>query len=555
MALNRDLYLAFERIVGAENISCEPAVLETYRCASAQSSCHYGPYKNRTPTPQAVLLPGSTEEVQKIIRLCNAHRIKYKASSTFWSSMGYIGDDNSIQLDMRRMNKIEIDVENQIAIIEPYAVAATIQAEAMKHGLTCSVGGQGCSSSNLASTVGHQGGGPSTIFTGNNYDNMLACEFVLPNGEILRTGSASTGAGWFCGEGPGLSIRAMLRGGSGTNGEMGVCTKLATKLSPWPGPAYLPTSGSIPAYLAELPNNFKAYTLCFPNWEAWARCYMYFYDNEIIYAGHRQFNMFGRDVKGAMIHVLTDPDKQLCDLPALMKDPYIRSQTENMKIDTQVVIAGMSRRDMEYKEKALDEILRRVGGWKNEMMQEPKLAKWSLLYLLRMGHKNLNYAYCGGYEGNMAWSSNVFVDAMYMEEVVAMKKKWETEHDYFAAVGGDSGLGSMTRAGGGGSTGFEFFMHFDPHDVSSVAGTSDYIDHTAAWMMENGFGQDLGRVNQNARRKDGYSYTQDEHNRMFFGTPSAQWTRYQWRIREAFNPNHLGTSYYRTLDPEYTGEN
>lgn len=167
-----------------------------------------------------------------------------------------------------------------------------------------------------------------------------------------------------------------------------------------------------------------------------------------------------------------------------------------------------------------------------------------------MGHKNLNYVMCGAYEGNMAWSSNVFVDAEWMEDVVAMKKQWEEEHDCFAAVGGDSGLGSMTRAGGGGSTGFEFFMHFDAHDKSSIRGVREYIDHTQQWMTDHGFGLDLGRVNQVCRREDGYYFTQDEHNKMFSKAPNRDVLEYQWKVREVLNPNHLGGSYYRTIDPE-----
>lgn len=543
MALERHIYAEFEGAVGKRNISEEPAVLETYRCIAAQSSAHYGPYKHRTPTPQAVIMPASTQEVQKVILICNKYKIKFKASTTFWSAMGYIGDDYSVQLDMRRMGKIEIDPKNMIAIVEPYAIAATVQAEAMKYGLTCAIGGMGCSSSMVASTTGHNGGGPSTIFTGNNYDNMLGAEVVLPNGKILRTGTA------FCGEGPGISPRAIIRGGSGTNGEMGVCTKLAFKLSPWPGPKELPTKGVVPAYTADLPDNFRCYTVCFPDWKAWADCYMAFYDNEIIYLGHRQFNMFGRNLKGAMVNILTDPDKQLCDIPDLMEDPYIKEQNESMKIETQIVIAGMTQRDMQWKEHVLDEILKKVGGWKNEMMMDKKLHDWALLYLVRMGHKNLNYVYCGAYEGNMAWSSNVYVDAEYMEQVVDMKREWEDKYDYFAKVGGDSGLGSMTRAGGGGSTGFEFFMHFDAHEDSSVEGTCAYIDHTAAWMKEHGFGLDLGRTKANSRRVDGYSYTQEEHDAMFKGGAQEALATYQWRIREFTNPKHLGGSYYATCTP------
>ena len=124
MAFSRDIYQAFEDIVGKENISDDPGILETYRCIAAQSSAHYGPYDHKTPRPEAVLLPGSTEEVKNIIRLCNKHNIKFKASSTFWSAMGYISDDYAIQLDMRRMRKIEIDEKNMLAIMRPYAIAA-----------------------------------------------------------------------------------------------------------------------------------------------------------------------------------------------------------------------------------------------------------------------------------------------------------------------------------------------------------------------------------------------------------------------------------------------
>lgn len=50
MAFDRRIYRELEEIVGKENVSEEPAILETYRCASVNSACHYGPYDNRTPT-------------------------------------------------------------------------------------------------------------------------------------------------------------------------------------------------------------------------------------------------------------------------------------------------------------------------------------------------------------------------------------------------------------------------------------------------------------------------------------------------------------------------
>jgi hypothetical protein len=550
MALARDIYQAFEDVVGQRNISEDPGILETYRCVTSQSSAHYGPYDHKTPCPQAVILPGSTAEVQNVIRLCNRYRIDFKAATTFWAAMGYIGSDHAVQLDMRRMRSIEIDARNMIAVIEPYAIGAVVQAEAMKVGLTCNLPGVGCSSSVLASTAGWVGFGPTSIFMGCASENMLAAEWVLPNGELLRTGSAGAGAGWFCGEGPGPSIRAILRGFQGTTGTMGVCTRLAIRLHPWPGPKHLPSEGTIPAYRAVLPGNFKGYTLCFPSWDAYAEAVSLFHENDILYLGHRQYNMFGRDVKAAMIRILNDPDKQLCDLPALMEDPEVKRQNEEMRIDIQVVIAGMSASDMEYKEKAVDAILAASGGWKSSMMSEKELADWNLLYLIRLGHKNLNYVMCGAYEGNFGLSSNLFVSASLMEEAAALKRQWEREGTAIAAVGGDSDMGSISIIGGGGPTGWEFFTHFDAYDKSTIDGARAFIDATQRWMSGKKLGADMGRWNADARNPRGYDYSQEEQDAMFLKAPQPHVMAYQWKVREAFNPNHLTGTYYRTLDPK-----
>lgn len=550
MAFAREIYKAFEAVVGKRNISEDPGILETYRCIAAQSSAHYGPHDHKTPLPQAVLLPGSTDEVRNIVRLCNKYKIQFKASTTFWSAMGYIGGDNSIQLDMRRMKSIEIDEKNMLAVVEPYAIAAVIQAEAMKVGLNLNIPGVGCSSSTLASTAGWVGFGPTSISMGCSSENMLGTEWVLPDGEVLRTGSLGAGSGWFCGEGPGPGTRAVLRGFQGSTGSMGVCTKVAIRLHPWPGPAYLPTRGTVPAYKAVLPDNFKCYTLCFPSWEAYANGVTLLHENDVVYLGHRQFNMFGRDIKTAMLKILTDPDGQLCDIPELVNDPELKKINDDMKIEIQVVLAGMTKNDLAYKEKALDKILELSGGWKSAFMLDKEMEDYVLLYLLRLGHKNLNYVLCGAYEGNFGLSPNVFVSSRVMEEASALKRKWETETTHFAAVGGDSDMGSLTIIGGGGPTGWEFFTHFDAYDKETIKGTCAFINDTQRWMHEKGLGVDMGRWNQDVRREDGYYATQEQQDELYAKLPQPLVTAYQWKVREAVNPNNLCGSYYRTLSPD-----
>ena len=387
MALKKEFYQEFEDIVGANYISDDPALLDTYRYPLMHTAIHLGPYYGvYTPRGAAVLLPGSTEEVQAIIKVCNKYKIKFKASSTFWSAMGYPSHDGAIQLDMRRMDKIlEIDEKNMYAVIEPYVIGAVLQAEAMKVGLNTHIIGAGSSCSPLASASSFAGAGPAGSFMGGHGENMLGVEWVMPNGDVVRTGALGSRCGWFCGEGPGPSIRSLIRGGLGGQGGIGVFTKLALKLFPWPGPQYLPVTGRPPAYKAALPDNFRSYTVAFPTWQAYSDASHKIWDAEIGYIAHRQFNFLGRDLKWAMVKILTDPNGTLTDLENLMKDKKVLKANETMKRDFQLILAGMTPRDIAWQEKALDQILEEVGGWKVEALLDPDIKDWSMVYMIRLG--------------------------------------------------------------------------------------------------------------------------------------------------------------------------
>jgi len=555
MALDRDFYRALEDIVGRRNVSEDPAVTENYRCITAQSSAHYGPVASRTPLPLAVVLPGSTDEVQQIVKLCNKYKVEFKAASTFWAAMGYIGSDNAIQLDMVRMDHVEVDEKNMLAVVEPFVPGGTLQVEVMKKGLNCNIAGVGCSSSTLAGTCGWVGFGPSSISMGIASENLLGAEWVLPDGEIIRTGTLGADGEWFCGEGPGPGPRAIFRGWTGTAGTMGVCTRIAVRLHPWPGPKWIPVRGTAPLYQADGLDCVRAYTICFPNWEAYARGFQLIYEADVCYLAHRQFNMFGRDLKTSMVEVLTHPELQFRDLPRLMEDPYIKEQNDQMQVDVQVVIAGLTDRDLDYKEKAFDAILEQIGAHKSEYYLQPDIEDFVKLYLLRLARKNYNYTLCSSYEGNFGLSANVWVAAPLMEEATAIKRDWEQTHTGVAAVGGDSDMGSVSGIGGGGTTGWEFFVHFDAFDLDSIKDADALISHTHEWMLGKGLGADFGRWNSDARKNDGYNYNQEEHDGFYSKLPQPALASYQWKIREAFNPNHLTGSYYKTLTPpEYREE-
>jgi hypothetical protein len=548
MALSKEAYRALEDIVGPEYISDDPALLDSYIYPQNATSVHLGPfYHVYSPRGGAVVLPATTEEVQGIVKVCNKYKIKYKASSTFWGGMGYPSYDDAVQIDMRRFNHVvQIDRKNCFAVIEPYVIGATLQAEAMKVGLNTHIIGAGSSCSPLASAVGFAGAGPDSLYMAKGGDNLLGGEWVMPDGEILRTGSLGAGLGWFSGEGPGPGVRGIIRGSLGTRGAMGVFTKVALKLYPWPGPAELPVTGIVPAYKTELPPNITIHSLAFPSWEAWASSAYKIWNAEIGYVVHRQYNMFGRDLKLAMVKILNDPTKTLSDMEELLKDPEIKRQTEEIKFDYEMVLCGMTARDIAWQEKALDEILAETGGKKIEAFEDPEVKKWSLLFMLRLGHKSLNLAFGGGYDGSFCQFGTPDFVIEYAKRGSELKSEWEKKGAMIDA-GGDCGMGGLGGIGGGGMTGLENFVHFDPYSKESTEGAYDYFLAAMKLGNEMKIGGGIESTNVLCRGSDGKAVPSEQVSKALSSTRQPCAYRYQQKIRETFNPNDLGDAYYWTI--------
>lgn len=547
MALSREAYQELEDIVGKDYISEDPAILDSYTYSLCSTSLHLGPFwRVFTPRGEAVLLPGSTKEVQAIVRVCNKYKIKLKASSTFWSAMGYPSNENTIQLDMKRMDRIlEIDEKNMFAVIEPRVVSATLQAEAMKVGLNTHIIGAGASCSPLASVTSYLGPGPDTIFMGTGDENMLGLEWVRPDGEIQRAGTLSTGIGWFCGEGPGPGIRGIIRGFTGAKGAMGVFTKCAVRLYPWPGPTTLPVVGKAPAYRTPLPDNFRAYTVGVPTWQAYADTLHKVWDSQIGYILHRQYALFGRDLKGAVLRIVSDHTKTMDDLEEMLKDPEVQEETKKRKIDFELVLVGMTPRDIEWQDNALDSILVETGGWKVEV--SPERTQWMLLYLLRLGHKGLNHFTSTSWDSSQGMFGPPDFGTKHIEEMVEYRKSWERK-GVICDTGGDSAMGPAAGLGGGAMIAFDHFCYFDPADKESVDGTFDYYEAEAKYMAENKLGIELGRMNALCRWSDGKEPPREVINNALSASGQPAVFHYQRKIKELLDPNNLGDTYYMWID-------
>ena len=258
------IYDEMVNILGPNYVSDDPAVTQAY------SRDFYAVGSLRRRSPEFIALPGSTEDVQQIIKLANRYKFPFSviggglifpvigARKPYWCIV-----------DPKRMNRLEIDEKNMYAIVEPYVSHAQVHAEAMKRGLHT---GTPMNSSQCPSLANHvfQGMHGTSYRTGYAAHNVLGVEWVLPNGEVLRTGSlANPGEGYFWGEGPGPDARGLLRGLVGHLGALGIITRMAVKLYPWPGPTVFPTEGVAPEKKSELPReSFKWYLFTYPTLEA-----------------------------------------------------------------------------------------------------------------------------------------------------------------------------------------------------------------------------------------------------------------------------------------------
>jgi len=268
MGYTKDVYRELEDVVGPENISDDQAVLDGYAFQALDGALHG---KRFFRSPPAVVLPGSTKEVQAIMKVCNRRGIREKAFGTGYGLHNIVGDDDTIILDMRRMNRIlDLDAKNMTIVTEPYVSFAQVQAEAMKVGLTCNALGAGSQVSYLASLTSLHGNNPQAVSQGTSARNMIGAEWVTPTGEIIGIGSWGQGVGWFCADTPGPGLRGLLRGACGHAGGLGVFTKVAGHLHPWAGPSEVPVHGKSPYYETELMPFIVYHLLEFPTWELFA---------------------------------------------------------------------------------------------------------------------------------------------------------------------------------------------------------------------------------------------------------------------------------------------
>ena len=213
MALTRSVLDALERIVGPDGVVSTPEGRLVYECDMHTF------YKG---APDVVALPGSTEQVEAIVRLCRRERIPIVPRG---SGTGLIGGAmaaaGGVMVGMNRMNRIlEVDLPNRCATVQPGLINLWLTKAVQDRGYFFAPDPSSQMVSSIGGNVSTNAGGPHCLKYGITVNHVLGLEVVTGAGERVQLGGTVV-------DRPGYDVLGVTVGAEGT---FGLVTAITVRL-------------------------------------------------------------------------------------------------------------------------------------------------------------------------------------------------------------------------------------------------------------------------------------------------------------------------------------
>lgn len=177
--------------------------------------------------PGPIVRPGSTDEVSKVLKLCNdAKQYVVPMGGNTTMVQGTHRMKGEIALSLERMNRIEeIDKASRTMTVEAGAILQTVQEKAEDNGFLypLDLGGRG--SATIGGNISTNAGGNRVFRYGMTRDQVLAVEAVLADGTIIpMQGKAIK-------NNTGYDLKHLFISGEGT---LGIVTRAILRMRPLP---------------------------------------------------------------------------------------------------------------------------------------------------------------------------------------------------------------------------------------------------------------------------------------------------------------------------------
>jgi glycolate oxidase len=199
--------------LGGRYVITEPEQLRVYECDGLTG---------HRAMPELVVLPGSTEEVQTVVRACHRAGVPFVARGAGTGlSGGATPVAGGVVVSLTRMNRIlEVDLESQRVVVEPGVANLDVTAAVADAGFfyapdpssqqVCTIGGN----------VAENSGGAHCLKHGFTVHHVTGLTLVLPDGEVVELGDKALDP-----DGPDLLGLVV-----GSEGTLGIVTRITLRV-------------------------------------------------------------------------------------------------------------------------------------------------------------------------------------------------------------------------------------------------------------------------------------------------------------------------------------
>ena len=213
MGLPASLVAELQAALGAEHVVTEPEQLRVYECDGLTG---------HRAVPELVVLPGSTEDVQVVLRACHRERVPFVARGAGTGlSGGATPVAGGVVVSLARMNRIlEVDLASQRVVVEPGVANLDVTRAVAADGFfyapdpssqqVCTIGGN----------VAENSGGAHCLKYGFTTHHVTGLTFVLPDGEVVELGGKALDP-----DGPDL-LGVIV----GSEGTLGIATRITLRI-------------------------------------------------------------------------------------------------------------------------------------------------------------------------------------------------------------------------------------------------------------------------------------------------------------------------------------
>jgi glycolate dehydrogenase FAD-linked subunit len=169
-----------------------------------------------------VVFPTSADQVSAIVRLANREGLPFVARGAGTGlSGGCLPAEGGIVLSLMRMNRVlEVDYDNQLAVVEPGLVNLHLSWKVGPRGFYYAPDPSSQQACTIGGNIANNSGGPHTLKYGVTTNHVLGLEVVMPDGERMWLGGKSRDA-------QGYDLVGLFVGSEGT---FGIATKIAVRI-------------------------------------------------------------------------------------------------------------------------------------------------------------------------------------------------------------------------------------------------------------------------------------------------------------------------------------